>query len=616
MNAVDSLVELILKTSGKTEKTYPYETEAVVRRVEDGVAYVKIGESYETPADMSISAAPGERVKVRVANNRAYIVGNGDEPPTGDRVARHAMTRAVEAKTEATVALTTAQGAQESADIAADAASRAQASADSAEVDAKRANVAANNAELDAQRANTAANNALTQVAIVEDVAGTLRWIQEHGQYILTQDTSVQEGKVYFIYNSTSQDYEPIVSPDPEANPYSEGWYELDITDSQTEYIMAHLAVTSRGLWVLPSGLNEGSVTRTYIKTVDETVQSGTTYYTYNESTHTYNEVVSPDPSANPSEEGWYVLETEQDARARTGDKYKILLSNNGLYIYDEDGHVVTTYGESITFSSDRPQYIGNQNAYIVFNPQNGGSITIGGSNITLGSDRTLDELIAEVDGTLIYDHTYEVVNGVATFQAQLYRGGVDVHTQYNEEQFLWFYKKSDDTTLYPLNTGSYADNKGYSCTVDLSVMGYGGHVVGKFTSSNDSPILTENDDNLTDENDHSFTARTESGNSVRVSDLSVSTTIYPTDKVMIVGLEDEHLVTIQTLSDTLDKHYVYTQSVVADTWNIQHNLNKFPSISVVDSADSQVEGDVEYVDANNVTLRFCGAFSGKAYLN
>lgn len=64
------------------------------------------------------------------------------------------------------------------------------------------------------------------------------------------------------------------------------------------------------------------------------------------------------------------------------------------------------------------------------------------------------------------------------------------------------------------------------------------------------------------------------------------------------------------------DKHYTHEQAVVSDTWIVTHNLNKKPSIEVVDSADNVVTGDYEYNDLNTVTLRFNGAFSGKAYFN
>jgi hypothetical protein len=61
---------------------------------------------------------------------------------------------------------------------------------------------------------------------------------------------------------------------------------------------------------------------------------------------------------------------------------------------------------------------------------------------------------------------------------------------------------------------------------------------------------------------------------------------------------------------------YVHTQSSPSEVWTITHNLNKLPSVTVVDSANSVVVGDVEYLDTSKVKLSFIGSFSGKAYLN
>ena len=69
-------------------------------------------------------------------------------------------------------------------------------------------------------------------------------------------------------------------------------------------------------------------------------------------------------------------------------------------------------------------------------------------------------------------------------------------------------------------------------------------------------------------------------------------------------------------LEDGNDLNFIYTQSTPSATWNITHNLGKFPSVSVVDSANTQVYGNVDYIDDNSLTLTFTGAFSGKAYLN
>ena len=64
------------------------------------------------------------------------------------------------------------------------------------------------------------------------------------------------------------------------------------------------------------------------------------------------------------------------------------------------------------------------------------------------------------------------------------------------------------------------------------------------------------------------------------------------------------------------DKNYKHVQGVSSATWTIAHNLDKFPSVTVKDSAGSIVIGEIEYNDTNNVTLTFSGAFSGEAYLN
>lgn len=61
---------------------------------------------------------------------------------------------------------------------------------------------------------------------------------------------------------------------------------------------------------------------------------------------------------------------------------------------------------------------------------------------------------------------------------------------------------------------------------------------------------------------------------------------------------------------------YIHEQASASNTWTINHNLNRFPSVTVVDSAQSEVIGDIQYLDENNVQIMFSGAFTGKAYLN
>ena len=64
------------------------------------------------------------------------------------------------------------------------------------------------------------------------------------------------------------------------------------------------------------------------------------------------------------------------------------------------------------------------------------------------------------------------------------------------------------------------------------------------------------------------------------------------------------------------DKNYVHPQSVASAVWTVQHNLNKFPSCTMVLSTGQQGYGDVTFIDENNLTITFAGAESGKAYIN
>lgn len=72
----------------------------------------------------------------------------------------------------------------------------------------------------------------------------------------------------------------------------------------------------------------------------------------------------------------------------------------------------------------------------------------------------------------------------------------------------------------------------------------------------------------------------------------------------------------IAGLGSAVDAFFEYDQVSPSASWSIAHGLGKFPSVTVVDSAGTVVEGDITYVDDNNVTVDFAGAFSGKAYCN
>lgn len=64
------------------------------------------------------------------------------------------------------------------------------------------------------------------------------------------------------------------------------------------------------------------------------------------------------------------------------------------------------------------------------------------------------------------------------------------------------------------------------------------------------------------------------------------------------------------------DLHYTHGQITPASTWVVSHNLGKHPSVTVVDSAGEECEGEVLYPSPDQCVLIFSAAFSGRAFLN
>lgn len=66
----------------------------------------------------------------------------------------------------------------------------------------------------------------------------------------------------------------------------------------------------------------------------------------------------------------------------------------------------------------------------------------------------------------------------------------------------------------------------------------------------------------------------------------------------------------------TKQTNYVHDQQTASATWTITHNMGKNPSVTIVDTANDEVEGYVKHNSNNQITITFSAAVSGKAYLN
>ena len=130
-----------------------------------------------------------------------------------------------------------------------------------------------------------------------------------------------------------------------------------------------------------------------------------------------YNIIVNP--SGDPSSEGYFELSGIDEAVTNyvsthlaltnaglwvvnDNRSYKILLASDGMKVYDAQGNLVATFGESISFSSTRPQYIGGEDAYIIFYDSNNDgvpdAINIGGSKVLIGGNKKLSDVLTSLD--------------------------------------------------------------------------------------------------------------------------------------------------------------------------------------------------------------------------
>jgi hypothetical protein len=58
-----------------------------------------------------------------------------------------------------------------------------------------------------------------------------------------------------------------------------------------------------------------------------------------------------------------------------------------------------------------------------------------------------------------------------------------------------------------------------------------------------------------------------------------------------------------------------WVQAAPAAVWVINHGLNSFPSVNVLDPLNQELFGQVDYVDDDNLTITFSSPESGTAFL-
>jgi hypothetical protein len=90
---------------------------------------------------------------------------------------------------------------------------------------------------------------------------------------------------------------------------------------------------------------------------------------------------------------------------------------------------------------------------------------------------------------------------------------------------------------------------------------------------------------------------------------------INKTNTIPYVPTENYNPATKKYVDDK-NNTFIHNQETASKIWTITHNLNRFPSVTIVDSTGREVIGDIKYIDRNTITLTFKSLFSGRAYLN
>lgn len=244
-------------------KTTPFDAVGTVTRVKDGIAYVHFaGGVDETPVKLTINAQAGDEVQVRVADGRAWLVGNATSPPTDDAQARRAINLGKQANDAAVRATKDAMVAHEAAESASKSAREAKETTDEINAYAETAGKTVTQILSDgetagtaAQQAKSAADKAVKDLSQVENVVGVINWVAEHGEMISQAGGTFDPAKVYFVVDPNGDYHIGNVYYSVVAEPKAEDlddYYILNINESVQNYVTTHLYTDSEGLWLIP----------------------------------------------------------------------------------------------------------------------------------------------------------------------------------------------------------------------------------------------------------------------------------------------------------------------------------------------------------------------------
>jgi hypothetical protein len=63
-----------------------------------------------------------------------------------------------------------------------------------------------------------------------------------------------------------------------------------------------------------------------------------------------------------------------------------------------------------------------------------------------------------------------------------------------------------------------------------------------------------------------------------------------------------------------LNSGYEHIQSVASTSWQVDHNLGRFPSVMVTNASNLMIDGEIDHSNTNRLFVRFNTPLSGRVY--
>lgn len=120
-------------------------------------------------------------------------------------------------------------------------------------------------------------------------------------------------------------------------------------------------------------------------------------------------------------------------------------------------------------------------------------------------------------------------------------------------------------------------------------------------------------------ENDLDFQTETQVNEAIQAESDIINARIDDIEQSSITEIVGEGNISATQSDNTVTitaETFVFEQGIPADTWEITHNLNKYPSVTLTDSAGRVFQSEIDYIDTNSLVVYINGAVNGKAYIN